>query len=329
MAKIDWLPLREIIQDNERFVLSSHTRPDADAIGSVIALALLLEGMGKSVRIVNPSEVTPNLAFLDPDKRVQKIGKDISVDEACQTDVHIVVDTSAWAQLVDVGKVLRKTEAKKVIIDHHVTSDDLGAIEFKDTQAEAAGALIFQLALALQAPITEEIANALFCAISTDTGWFRFRSTSSETLRTGAQLIDLGAKPHLIYQQLYEQSSATRVKLAGLVLSRLNLDCDGKLAYITVTLQDYADTGALPADTEDIVNECLRIAGTECSLIAIEQRNKQVKVSFRSRNEVNVAAVAEQFGGGGHIQAAGATLPGPLADALAKALAAVKSALNR
>jgi phosphoesterase RecJ-like protein len=127
---------------------------------------------------------------------------------------------------------------------------------------------------------------------------------------------------------LYERYSAARVKLAGRVLSRLNVECVGRLAHIFVKLEDYEATGAVPADTEDIVNECLRIGGTECAFIAIEQRNKQVKVSFRSRSDVNVAAVAELFGGGGHKQAAGAILPGPLADAQAKVLTAMKAALN-
>ncbi len=139
--KIDWEPLREIIADNERFVLSSHVRPDADALGSELAMAMLLENLGKSVRIVNPSALPDNLFFLDPGNRVMKIGKDISAEDVLDTDVHVILDTSAWVQLVDVGKVLRKTKAKRVVIDHHVSSDNLGAVEFKDTTAEATGAL--------------------------------------------------------------------------------------------------------------------------------------------------------------------------------------------
>ncbi len=325
---IDWEPLREIIDSNQRFVLSSHVRPDADALGSELGLAAILESRGKSVRIVNPSASPANLDFLDPEKRVKKIGNGMSIEDACDTDVHIVVDTSAWTQLVDVGKVLKQTSAKKVVIDHHVSSDDLDAVEFKNTKAEATGALIFQLAETLETPITEETATALFCAIATDTGWFRFPSTSSETMRIIGRLIDFGAKPHLIYQLLYERYSAARVKLAGRILSRLNVECDGRLAYICVELKDFKETGAVPADTEDIVNECLRISGTECAFIAIEQRNQQVKVSFRSRTVADVAKVAEQFGGGGHKQAAGAILPGPLADALAKVLTSMKAAIE-
>jgi phosphoesterase RecJ-like protein len=323
---IDWQPLRQIIEANRRFVLSSHVRPDADAIGSELAMAGLLEEQGKTVRIVNPSAVPPNLAFLDPTGRVMKLGEGVTPDEIIDTDVHLILDTSAWVQLVDVGRAMRKSPSVKVVIDHHVSSDDLGAVEFKDTQAEATGALVFQMAEAFGWTIAPEIAKSLYCAIATDTGWFRFSSTTSQTMRAAARLIDLGAQPALIYQSLYEQFSLSRILLAGRVLSRVQLDCDGRLAHTYVKWDDFVETGATPVETEDLVNDCLRIAGTQGAFIAVEQQSQRVKFSFRSRTSLNVAAVAEQFGGGGHKQAAGAVLPGPLADAQQKVLAAMRAA---
>ncbi len=325
---IDWQPLREIIDQNQRFVLSSHVRPDADALGSELGMAMLLEGLGKSVRIVNPSAIPDNLLFLDPTQRVMKIGKDISPKEVLDTDVHVILDTSAWVQLVDVGKVLKKTEAKRVVIDHHMSSDDLGAVVFKDTQAEATGAMIVRLAEALDLPLTPEMVLPLFCAIATDTGWFRFSSTTGETMRILGRLIDLGAKPHLIYEQLYERNSLARVQLTARVLAGIHLDCEGRLAYLTVKQSDFTATKAKPVDTEDLVNEALKIEGTQAAFIAIEQENQTVKVSFRSRTNLNVAQVAEQFGGGGHKQAAGAVLPGSLNKAVKLILAAMNTALD-
>ena len=324
---IDWEPLREIIQHNQRFVLSSHVRPDADAVGSELALALLLERQGKSVRIVNPSALPDNLLFLDPTNRIMKIGKEITHEECLDADVHIILDTSAWVQLVDVGRVLKRTKAKRVVIDHHVSADKLGALEFKDAKAEATGALIVRLADALGFALTEEMLTPLFCAIATDTGWFRFSSTTGETMRTIGRLIDLGAKPHLIYEQLYERNSLARVLLAARVLAGIQLDAGGRLAYITVKESDFDATGAKPVDTEDLVNETLKVDGTQAAFIAIEQANKTVKVSFRSRTELNVAQIAEEFGGGGHKQAAGAILPGPLSRAVRQVLNAMKTAL--
>jgi len=325
---IDWEPLREIFANHKRFVLSSHVRPDADAVGSELAMAAILERMGKSVRIVNPSAIPPGLMFLDPTQRVLKMGEGISHEQVVDTDVHIILDTSSWVQLVDVGKALRASSAVKVVIDHHHSAEDIGALEFKDSQAEATGALVIRMADALGIPLPREAAVPLFCALATDTGWFRFSSTTGETLRSAARLIDLGVEPDLIYQLIYEQYSYARVKLAGCVLSRVTLDAGGRLAYTWVTLSDFDETGSKPVDTEDLVNECLKIAGTQCAFIAIEQPNKRVKVSFRSRTQFDVTKVAEQFGGGGHKQAAGAILPGPVPDAKKKVLAAMLAALQ-
>jgi phosphoesterase RecJ-like protein len=324
---IHWEPLREILHSNRRFVLSSHVRPDADALGSELGLAAILESMGKEVRIVNPSAIPQTLQFLDPTGRIHKIGDTIKPEAVADTDVHLIVDTSSWAQLQDVGHVFRRTPARKVVIDHHASSDDLGALEFKDIQAEATGVLILEMADALDLTIPPAVAMPLFCAVATDTGWFRFASTRESTMRVAARLIELGARPDVIYRQLYEQYSLGRIRLAGIVLSRVTLDCDGRMAYTWVEAADFARSGARPVDTEDLVNECLKIAGTQCAFIAVEQLNKSVKFSFRSRTGIDVAAVAEQFGGGGHKQAAGATLPGALDEATQRALAAMRSAL--
>jgi len=324
---IPWEPLRGVLISNRRFVLSSHVRPDADAIGSELGLAAILKSLGKEVRIVNPSAIPPTLDFLDPNRQILKIGEGIRPEALLETDVHIVVDTSSWSQLQEVGQMMRRSSARRVVIDHHASSDDLGALEFKDIEAEATGALILEMADALDLPIPREVAGPLFCAIATDTGWFRFSSVRESTLRAAARLIDLGARPDVLYRQLYEQFSLGRIRLAGCVLSRVTLDCDGKLAYTWVESADFDRCGARPVDTEDLVNECLKIAGTQCAFIAVEQLNKSVKISFRSRAGVDVAALAEQFGGGGHKQASGATLTGSLPEARERVLFALRAVL--
>lgn len=325
--KIDWTPLLELIREStsRRFVLTTHVRPDADAIGSEVGMAGLLAELGKEVRIINASAVPPRLDFLDPGKVCLQLGKQVSEAEALEADVHIVLDTSAWSQLAEVGRVFQKTSAKKVVIDHHVFAEDLGAMNLKDTDAEATGALVFQFAQAARLTVTRPIAEALFCAIATDTGWFRFSSTTSETLRTAASLIDAGVRPSLTYQKLYEQYTLGRIRLAGRSLGRMMIDCDGRLAWTFVTLVDYRETGAQPPDTEDLVNECLTVENVQAAFILIEQYNGNVKASLRCRGNLDVSSIAGQFGGGGHKQAAGAILPGPLADAQAKILTAMKN----
>src|SRR5262245_6011172 len=323
--KIDWTPLREIIAVKNRFVLTTHVRPDADAIGPEIALAGLLEQLGKQVRIVNASPVPSRLEFLDPGKRCLQLGKQIGDEAACDTDVHIILDTSSWSQLAEVGRVFKKTAAQKIVIDHHVCAEDLGALNLKDTDAEATGALIFQFAQAMGLSITPAIGTAMFAAIATDTGWFRFPSTTGETMRTIGQLIDGGIEPAVLYRELYEQYTLARIKLAGRVLTRMMLDCHGKLAWTYVTLVDYRETGAEPPDTEDLVNECLTVGAVEAAFILIEQSNGNVKVSMRSRSHIDVSGIAARFGGGGHKQAAGAILHGPLADVQTKILTEMKT----
>jgi phosphoesterase RecJ-like protein len=323
--KIDWTPLRPIIATSQRFVLTTHVRPDADAIGSEIAMAGLLEQLGKNVRIINASPVPTRLKYLDPDRKCLEIGKDVSEAEAAETDVHMILDTSAWGQLAEMGRIFKKTAAQKVVIDHHVCAEDLGALNLKDTEAEATGALVFQFAEAMKLTITPVIGAAIFSAIATDTGWFRFPSTTGETMRTIGRLIDAGIQPAVLYRKLYEQYTLARIKLAGRVLTRMMLDCGGKLAWTYVTLVDYRETGAEPADTEDLVNECMTVENVEAAFILIEQSNGNVKASIRSRSHLDVSQIAGSFGGGGHKQAAGAILPGPLENVKEKILVAMKS----
>ncbi|WP_437224891.1 DHH family phosphoesterase [Planctomicrobium sp. SH661] len=312
---IHWQPLIDLIDAHERFVISSHVRPDADAIGSELGLAAHLQQLGKQVRIINPSPTPAHLKFLDPQGLIQKIGGPVSVESACDTDVHIVVDTSAWQQLPEISDVLRKTSAKKVVIDHHLSSDDLGAELFKDVSAAAAGVLITEFIEASGGRFEIDQATALFAAIATDTGWYRFSNVDSRTLQAAARLVDHGVQPHLLYRELYERSSLARLKLHSVVLGRVALSCGSRVAHTIVTRQDFIDTGALPTDTEELVNECLTIEGTEAAFILVEQPDGRVKGSLRSRSRVSVAAVAEQFGGGGHRQAAGVMLPGPILSA--------------
>ncbi len=325
---IDWSPLKPILDANRRFVITSHVRPDADAIGSELGLASVLESLGKEVRIINPSATSKHLLFLDPASRVQKLGDGVTVEQACETDVHFVVDTSARGQLDSVCKVLDRTPASKIVIDHHVCGDDLGALEFRDVTASATGVLITELAEYLDVPLSEEAATCLFAAIATDTGWFRFPNTEARTLEAAARLVTRGVRPHLLFRELYERSSLARLKLAARILDRVDVIADGRLAHTYVLLKDFKETASHPSDTEDLVNEGLKIEGVQCAFILVEQPGGQVKASLRSRGPVDVAAVTREFGGGGHVQAAGAMLPGPMATAQQRIIDALVAALG-
>lgn len=156
---IDWAALADILQSHQRFVLTTHVRPDADALGSQLGFAGLLEHLGKRVEIINASAVPPRLVFLDPQKRCKQLGTDVTEASVLDTDVHLILDTSSWAQLAEIGKLYKKTRALKVVIDHHASADDLGARDFKDVTAEATGSMVVDFAESQKWPITPFMAQ--------------------------------------------------------------------------------------------------------------------------------------------------------------------------
>lgn len=325
---INWPRFVEIVRANQRFVLTSHVRPDCDALGSELGMAGVLEALGKSVRIVNGQKTPPNIAFIDPTNRIKAIGEDVKPEELADAQVLMILDTSAWAQLGPMGDVIRTSGAHKVLVDHHVGEDDLGAEHFKNTSAEATGRLVVEAAEALGVALTPEIATPLFAAVATDTGWFRFGSAGSGTYRVAAQLIDAGARPADIYKCLYEQDTLGRIKLRGVILSRVTTELAGRLAHTYVLREDFAQTGSVPSDTEDAINMALAIAGTQVAVIFVEQEKGGFKISFRSRSALDCNQLAAQFGGGGHKAAAGAFVAGPFAEAQARVLDAVRAAMQ-
>lgn len=325
---INWPRFAEIVHSHERFLLVSHVRPDCDALGSELGMAGVLEALGKKVRIVNGQATPPNLAFIDPAKRIGVIGQTVQSVDLADTQVLIILDTSAWQQLGPMSDFVRSFAGKRLVVDHHVSADDLGAEEFKNVQAEATGRLVVEAAQALGVTLTPEIATSLFAAVATDTGWFRFGSATAVTYRTAARLIDAGANPAAIFRDLYEQDTLGRVRLRGLILGRVTTELGGRLAHTHVLKDDFAKTGALPSDTEDVINMALAIKGTEVAVIFVEQSSGAFKISFRSRSAVDCSTLAEQFGGGGHKAAAGATLKGTLAEVQPVVLDAVRRAMG-
>jgi phosphoesterase RecJ-like protein len=325
---INWPRFAEIIRTHQRFLLTSHVRPDCDALGSELGMALVLQSLGKQVRIVNGQATPPNLAFIDPQKCVEVIGQKVQAADLADAEVLMVLDTSAWQQLGPMADVLRGSQATKIILDHHRSADDLGAEEFKSTRAEATGRLVVEAADALGVKLTAEMAMPLFAAIATDTGWYRFGSTTSETYRYAARLVEADADPAAIYQALYEQETLGRLKLRGEILARTTAELGGRVVHTYVLVDDFARTGSMPSDTEDAINLTLTVAGTEFAAIFVQQAGGGFKISFRSRCEVDCSQLAEQFGGGGHKAAAGAFVAGTLEEARTRVLDAVRAAMR-
>ncbi|MGD9721531.1 MAG: bifunctional oligoribonuclease/PAP phosphatase NrnA [Pirellulales bacterium] len=326
---IDWHRFQELVRTHDRFLLTSHIRPDCDALGSELGMAGVLEALGKRVTIVNAQPTPPNLTFIDPGKRLQALGVDVQPSELDEIQVLLVLDTSAWAQLGAMSDVIRASQARKAIIDHHVGEDDIATELFKDSTAEATGRLVLDAARHLGVRVTPEIAQPLFAAIATDTGWFRFGSTSGTTLRAAAELVDAGAVPSEIYAALYEQDSLARLQLRGRILARTQTELGGRLAHTAALKKDFEETGALPSDTEDVINMTLAVAGTEVAVILVEQPTGGFKLSFRSRNSaIDCNQVARLFKGGGHKAAAGGFIDAPWPQAQTQVLDAVRERMR-
>jgi phosphoesterase RecJ-like protein len=286
----------------------------------------VLEERGKSVQMTVASTLPPRYDFLDPGRRIRQLA--LPGDAYRTAEVAVVLDTGTWNQLGDFGTLLQTLAVPKIVIDHHLTQDDLGAVRLVDATAEATGRLVFEAVTALGGPLPATAAHALFVALAMDTGWFRHSNTTPATFSLASRLVAAGARPTAAYDHLFEQNSPGRLRLTGLVLERLRLAYDGRVAHTEIRRDDYAAVGATPQDSEDLVNYTRSVAGVEVGLFFMEQPRGGVKVSFRSRARVDVARLAEQFGGGGHRLASGAILQTTLDDARARVLAAVASALD-
>jgi len=328
-SAIDWRRFGEIVNGHQRFLLTSHVRPDCDALGSELGMAGVLRALGKEVIIVNGQATPPNLQFIDPARQLKALGIDVQAADLAGIEVLMILDTSAWQQLGPMADVVKQTAALRMVLDHHVGEDDLRAELFKDTKAEATGRLVWDAARALGVRLTPEMATPLFAAVATDTGWFRFGSTTPNTFRCGAALIEDGARPAEIYNQLYEQDTLARLNLRGRILARAQAELGGRLVHTAVLKEDFEATGALPSDTEDAINLTLGVAGTQVAVILVEQASGGFKISFRSRTpQVDCNQLAQTFGGGGHKAAAGAFLNAPFAVAQLKVLNAARTALQ-
>lgn len=326
---IDWTPLADLIETHDRFLVTSHIRPDGDALGSEVGMAGLLRQKGKDVRVVNASRTPPRYDYLDPDGTFfEHFGTQVNPADLGDREVAVILDLSAWSQLGDMAGYIREFSGPRVVIDHHVSQDDLGATFLKDTTAEATGTLIVRAFHALGGSMTREVATGLLTAIAMDTGWYHHPNTRPDTFRTSAELLDAGAPIAEIYQALFERNTLGRLRLMGETLSGLQCVDDGKIAYASVTRAGIERAGAIPQDTEDLVDFTVSLRGVEVGILFVEQPRGGIKLSIRSRRGFDCARLAAEFAGGGHKAAAGASLPEPLSECIDRVLTAVRRAMN-
>jgi phosphoesterase RecJ-like protein len=309
----------ELISKSSNILITSHTKPDGDACGCIGAMCDALESLGKNVTPLLLSVVPQWYEFLFEEKPAV-LNEDIQLDELTtgrfgKFDLILIVDTNSHSQLVKFDDYLEQNDAPVLVLDHHETSDGLGDVEVVDSDSAATALIVLDLFNYAGWPVTGKIAEALFVAVATDTGWFQFNNTDSRVYRACAELIEAGVKPVKIYDNLYLNFSYPRFKLMAGMLDKLELLLDGRFAMMQVTQQDFERTGAAMSDTENLINESHRIDSVQASALFIELKDGRIRCSLRSRGLLDVSKIAAKFGGGGHIMAAGTFLPGPLENA--------------
>jgi len=305
---LSFTPLINRISESRSILLVSHNRPDGDAIGSLVGLGLLLEGAGKVVRMVNADPVPESLAFLPASARVEEPVSGIGGGH----DLMISLDSAGLDRIADSVWQLRDG-VDLINIDHHVSNTDYGDLNYVDRDAPATGQIISELANAADWVITPDIAGNLYAAISTDTGSFRYPSTSSETYEIAGQLVRCGVDVGEINRQLYDSFPLRRVEVMREMLSELRIEADGQCASVSLPLRVTRELGLKTGDTEGVVDLIRSIDSVIVAVFFEELPDGKIRVSSRSKDErYGVGDICNVFGGGGHTLAAGARLSGPL-----------------
>jgi phosphoesterase RecJ-like protein len=281
-------------------------------------MMLGLESLGKRVDAISSDGVPELYRFLPGWERVVTTA-------VGPWDAAIGMDADGADRLGPAAELIL-AQAVVINLDHHTSKVPYGDVQVVDRTAAATGELVFQVLDAVGAPLTQPIAECLMAAILTDTGSFRYSNVSAETFRIGAALREAGALPGPVYETIYGTRPFAASRLLGRFLSSLQRSADGRVAWASISLADFQEFGVGPEATEGFVDQVRMVEGAEVAIYFREEPDGLIRVSLRSRGEFNVARIAEKFGGGGHIPAAGCTLPGPLAKAICQVTEAIRCA---
>lgn len=310
------------IAEASSILITTHVIPDGDAIGSMLGMKMALEQIGLSPVAAISDPVPASLRFLPGAGSV--LGPE---DLLSSYGVALVLDCGDIERVGRVANAVRGSAAV-VNVDHHATNDEFGTYNWVDTQAAATAELAAQIIRALGVEYTPEIAACLYAGISTDTGSFRYSNTRAATLRTAAELIEAGARPWEIAQNIYDSKPYGSLAALAEVILGIEFSCDGLLASMNITAEIMAKHGVSEGDTEGYIGYARSVAGVEAAVAFREAPDGLIRIGFRSKEKVDVARVASDFGGGGHVRASGCTVPGPLPEARSKVMLRLRTALR-
>ena len=308
----------EVLRRRERFLVCSHSRPDGDAVGSMLACGIMLEQMGKRADLVTADRI-PHIYRNLP--RAEQIRTALRVHGPYDAVILLECDGPGRTRLRGLEPFF------KINIDHHVSGRRFAEINWIESEAVSVGALVYRLAKAAGVGITPEMATCLYTTVLTDTGGVCYGSLNASTFELARELVEAGADANAIAQSVYFSTTTAKALLLGAALS--NLKREGRLAWLWVTNQEMVRTCAAEEDCEGIVNLALSIGGVEAAVFLRELPDRRIRLSLRGKGRVNVAAIAAKLGGGGHESAAGCTLDGPVETALRVILAELRPRMTR
>lgn len=314
------------IKTSKSIIIISHIGPDGDTLGSTLALYQILKTIGNVEKvdcIINGK--MPDIYKFLPGIDEMKTPYDESLYG--KYDLAISVDCAALDRMGDALPIFKKA-SKTINIDHHITGQKFGDVNFIDAGASSSGEVVFNLLMELEFEITKDIAVCLYTAILTDTGGFRFANTTSKTFEVAKYLVDKGISPSLVYKKCYESKPIAMFKLHNYALDNTVFDEDNKIAYTMVNRSTLKKFGADDDHIDGIVESLKQIDSVEIAMVLKETLKGDTKISFRSKS-VNVAQIAQFFGGGGHDLAAGCTILKPLSESLEELLPIVKKQVRK
>jgi phosphoesterase RecJ-like protein len=316
--------IAEALRAGGRFVVLSHVRPDGDALGCELAMALCLQQMGKEVAVWNEDGMLDKYRYLPSAELVER-----PPSTPREFDVAIALDTAAHDRLGSECLAAVGRPGKWINIDHHISNNGYGDLAFIDPGAPATGQILYELIRGEQLPLTYAIADNLFVAISTDTGSFQYPNTTARTFEIGAELVKAGVNVGELSQKMYESHPRRRVELLRALLNVFKLSCHDRIASFVLTRQMAQAVGAMPEDNEGLIDIIRGIEGVIVAAFIEELPGGKVRISLRSKDpRVDVCKVCLQFGGGGHKLAAGARTQGSVEEVERKVLEAIANEIG-
>lgn len=312
-------------------ILTTHVNADGDGTGSEVALARFLRDRGVDVHVVNPTPFPRIFRFLlekGDDERILDVSSAAAAEACREADLAVVIDTGEVPRIGRVADLI--ADLPTVVVDHHEPGSNAieAAVELRDPAASAAGELVYEVIDAAGGPWPGQIVDALYVALVTDTGGFRFSNATARSFLVASGLVALGARPEVLYNQVFGSFRINRYRLLEGALSTLALAHGDRVAWMVVPSDTYAATSATPEDLEGFVDVPRSLIGVEIALLFRVTSRGKVKVSFRSRGDADVNELASRFGGGGHRKAAGALVEGELDEVVDQVVAAAGTALD-